>query len=704
MADTQIPWMQPGKKRAVVLAAVLLAIFLRTWAAWQLPVDADEPVYVQAGFEYARLLRAGDLQGVIDYAGNREHPPLVKLVYAGTILASGEQAGWERALLLGRLVSALAGSLAVWLAALANPVAGLLLAVQTLVVKYTGQAYLEALPLLASLAAVLALLRAQSPRDRWVWVSAAAFGLALAGKLAYFPVVIPAAYIFLREKRFSWKALPLYLLAAGLTFWALNPALWHDPLPRLLETLQFHAGYSQSAHVHQAGYPWYQPFLWVGRSMPYQWHPDVFFYLGFDGLIALLGLYGAVVSWKGGRRWPAVWMAAGMLFLLAWPVKWPQYALVVLPAFCFSAAQGLADLWRRASEWDLYWNWVDVMRPRPSKPVLLLTVFVVMALTLGDMLRILRADWYDRGWTSLSEENSPLPGGTVAAFAGLPDGRMALAGSGGLSFFELPEDTRLPAGWQSFTVRDSDLPAAPVSALAVGTGGELSLGTPAGVSRLHGQSWTHTPLGEVVDLAYARDGTLWAAGAGGLAAFDGQSWQSFTPQNSPLPAGFVLALAVEETQAGGEVVWAGTEAGLARLDTRSGAWQVYAPGSYAPGGGGIAGLLVDSRGRLWVATLGSGIAVWEGDAWMHFRAGDSGLTSNYIREIAETRPGSYWAGATRPGEVGGGLFHFDGQEWREYTPDNSGFNGGEPLAFAEDRFGRLWIGTRSDGLLIFEER
>ena len=41
--------------------------------------------------------------------------------------------------------------------ALVDPLAGGLLAVHTLFIKYTSQAYLEALPLFAGLAAVLAL-------------------------------------------------------------------------------------------------------------------------------------------------------------------------------------------------------------------------------------------------------------------------------------------------------------------------------------------------------------------------------------------------------------------------------------------------------------------------------------------------------------------------------------------------------------------
>jgi len=157
-----------------VWLVVVVGLLLRAWAAWQLPVDFDEPVYLQAGYEYAGLMRAGDWQGVIDYPENSEHPPLVKLIYGGVVLAAGPRASWEAVLLAGRLVSVVFGTLAVALVALVDPLAGGLLAVQTLVVKYTSQAYLEALPLAMALLALFALRRSQKERDAWFWLSAAA--------------------------------------------------------------------------------------------------------------------------------------------------------------------------------------------------------------------------------------------------------------------------------------------------------------------------------------------------------------------------------------------------------------------------------------------------------------------------------------------------------------------------------------------------
>ncbi|MBP1694399.1 MAG: two component regulator propeller domain protein, partial [Chloroflexi bacterium] len=154
-------------RRGAILIVVLIALVLRMWAAFQLPLDYDEPVYLQNAFDYAHFIQAGDLKAIIEYNGTPEHPPLTRLLYSLTILPFGAQAGWSEALTFARLVSVIFGTLAVWVLALVDPLAGGLFAIQTYAVKYTSQAYLEAVPLFASLAALFALRFSKVGRDRW---------------------------------------------------------------------------------------------------------------------------------------------------------------------------------------------------------------------------------------------------------------------------------------------------------------------------------------------------------------------------------------------------------------------------------------------------------------------------------------------------------------------------------------------------------
>src|SRR5512146_935923 len=100
------------KRWQVIVLVVLLAVLVRTWAAWQLPIDADEPTYLKAGQAYAQLIKSGDLQGLINYSYNQEHPPLVKLMYSLPYLVFEPRFGSTTEFYVDRAFSVFWGSLA----------------------------------------------------------------------------------------------------------------------------------------------------------------------------------------------------------------------------------------------------------------------------------------------------------------------------------------------------------------------------------------------------------------------------------------------------------------------------------------------------------------------------------------------------------------------------------------------------------------
>jgi hypothetical protein len=139
-------------------------------AVRDLPPDFDEFAYLPAAYWYAERMEPGRWREIPDEAENAEHPPMVKLLYAWQVRRSGApQPDWEAvepgkpmpaqarpAFQQARTLSAAAGVLQVAVLALAAPVGGLWLALDTYHVKYTSQAYIEALPgLLALLATFL---------------------------------------------------------------------------------------------------------------------------------------------------------------------------------------------------------------------------------------------------------------------------------------------------------------------------------------------------------------------------------------------------------------------------------------------------------------------------------------------------------------------------------------------------------------------
>ena len=384
----------------VVVAVVLVAIMLRLRAVDLLPIDFDEDDYLLAGQRYAQSIVQKDLRGIIDNEYNLEHPPLYKIAY-GVVLtalpqipdvpekptsappASSLPEPHFKAL---RLTSALFGVLEVLIVALVNPLAGLLLAVHTFTIKYTSQVMLEALPAFTSTVAVLAYVKAISnDHDRkkygWWLLSATALGMTVAAKYIYavvgFAIVIHWLFVAPREKggvipvndvddtqmsfpggskwsqrwsSFAQRIWPILIwgLVAVLIFYLADPFLWSDPLNRLKASILYNTGYSQSAEVQRASYPFWQPLVTIFQSVP--WHPGVFV-IAIDTIIALLALAGIKSAWRKNSIF-VVWLGVAFMFLLAWPTKWPQYILVLTVPLSLTAAEGLrAVIWNPVSGW-----------------------------------------------------------------------------------------------------------------------------------------------------------------------------------------------------------------------------------------------------------------------------------------------------------------------------------------------------------------
>ncbi|HNS51761.1 MAG TPA: two-component regulator propeller domain-containing protein [Anaerolineae bacterium] len=705
-----------GKRSRLValIAVVLLAALLRGWAALRLPVDYDEPTYLEAAFRYARALEAGDLAGVIDNSATQEHPPLVKFLYGLVVRALGDEAGWTLALYGARVLSALFGVLAVLVLGLVDPAAAGMMAVHTLAIKYSSQAYLEALPFLASLVSVLALVRVRAADQDgrrapggWFWLSAIALGVTAAGKYTYLPVVLVLLYVAVFEKRTRWHFLLLYFVVSIGVFWLLNPTLWREPVSRLFESLVFHIRYSQGSEVQSASLPWYQPLLWLSRSAPSAWHPDVFFYPGLDAIITLLALAGLYWEWRD-RRWVVVWIAAGLLFLLVWPTKWPQYTLIVTPALCLAASFAVGRAYRWLKEQELYWEWFRQMVPKPPLGFWVLVGVVLVAITIGYSAATLQLTMARLNWSHFTSDSTRLPSDTVYALLAGENGQMVVGTDHGMAVWSPPAAADLPDQWTLYTAGSSPLPDNSVRAVARDKAGRLWVGTEQGLASLDGSRWVTyraaelgLPGDQVHSLAVGSDGRIWVGTETGVAVLEGEAWVPLTTHTSGLSSDQVLALAVEPAPEG-DRVWLGTRRGVSRLDTASGQWVSF-PDDFDPTWGGVAALTFDSSGLLWAATSGGGLGRWDGTSWEFFRTSNSDIPFNSVSAVAEVRPGVLWVGTALPAEVGGELAEFDGQTWSVYD-SASGFSGAEALSIAQDSEGRWWIGTRTAGVDIYHAR
>jgi sugar lactone lactonase YvrE len=676
---------------------MILTIFLHVWAVSFLPQDFDEPVYLQNAFDYASAFRSGNFNAVIDYAGNPEHPAFVKLLYTSTVLVLGKSATWVNAFFASRAVSALFGALAVLFIALTlDPLAAGMLAVNTLAVKYTSQVYLEAVPHAMTIAAVLAFLRTDKDKpDRWFWLSAAALGIAAASKYSYLPVILVVlGYLAIMEKRIKFQWLLLYGVLSLAVFFVLDVHLWHDPFNRLLQSLTYYVQYSQGQHVEEIGYPWYQPFIWIFTSPAGSWHPNVFFYFGFDGFISILAVTGCKREWKE-RRWLVVWLVAGILFLLLWPTKWPQYVLTVTPTLCIMGAESFHRVIRWIRTQDTYWEYLKEMLPAPSKwlwvaigafALFIAAIYLSAAIKLA-VGRI--------GWSNVTQTNSFLPSNTVYALLPLEDGKILIGTEKGAGIWIPAQTTDEPPSWTLFTMANSGMTSNRVLSLARDERGDLWFGTADGVSCFDGTSWSSFQAGElglpddyILSLAASPDGRIYAGTLSGAAIWNGIGWSPITQTEGQ--AVFALAAADD-----GQIIWFGTESGADQLEVRDGTWIDY------PADKPVKNLLIDSSGTLWAATSGAGLARLDGSSWTYFRTSNSGIPFNTVNWVAEVQPGLLWVGTAKPTSAGGAAASFDGVEWHAFWTNNSGTTGAEVTVITVQS-GRVWMGTRTKGIDLYQ--
>ena len=180
------------------------------------------------------------------------------------------------------------------------------------------------------------------PRWRLLIFSAAALGLAAAGKYLYGIVGFVLLAFLIRRTRSIRSAL-LYCTAALSVFLLADPFLWPNPPMRLWESLTFHWRFAHSEHVVSFAMPWYSPIAHLLRAAPTKWHPGVF-YTGLADLIILpLSLIGIPRALRDRPIWVA-WAGFGLLVLLIWPTKWPQYILLVLPPLSVCAGIGIEQI------------------------------------------------------------------------------------------------------------------------------------------------------------------------------------------------------------------------------------------------------------------------------------------------------------------------------------------------------------------------
>lgn len=222
--------------------------------------------------------------------------------------------------------------------------------------------------------------------------------------------------------------------------------------------------------------------------------------------------------------------------------------------------------------------------------------------------------------------------------------------------------------------------------MPVTQGGGTSYASLAAVPVAHsvatstGAGWTtYESINQIQDLAFAPDGTLWAATGGGLVHWDleetGLSYSRY-----PLHAS-VLAVAPDNS------VWLGLGQGVCRFDGT--ACAPYTPSSDLAGND-VYAITVTPDGIVWVGT-GHGVSRFDGSSWKSY---PSSVTTH---DLAVTTSGEIWAASA--GGVGRYLLTEDA--WVTYTEEH-GLPNTNVQAIAAGPDDEVWAYVLWEGVYRFD--
>ena len=201
-------------------------------------------------------------------------------------------------------------------------------------------------------------------------------------------------------------------------------------------------------------------------------------------------------------------------------------------------------------------------------------------------------------------------------------------------------------------------------------------------------------------------GNLWVGtNAGGLDRLDRSTWR-FTryahDASDPASISNDSVYAIVEDRDGH--LWVGTQGGLNRLDPATGRFEPFPAGPSGPGHDYVAGLHLDRKGRLWIATVGGGLSRRDpgtGRFTVFRSAADdpSSIPSDAVFDIAEDDEGRLWL-ATMNGPC---RMNPDANRFERFPfPPGATRGAGFATAVAVDRERGVWASSLDAGLWRFD--
>jgi ligand-binding sensor domain-containing protein len=220
------------------------------------------------------------------------------------------------------------------------------------------------------------------------------------------------------------------------------------------------------------------------------------------------------------------------------------------------------------------------------------------------------------------------------------------------------------------------------------------------VTCLHAQIEKNTYENGIVNCSIEdRTGNLWFGTTDkGVFRFDGRSFINFTEKEGLTSAHIACIL---EDKNG--MIWIGTDNGICFYDGKmfNKVEMPHANSDQEKDGYGrivrspnyILSMFQDTKGDLWLGTMGYGIYRFDGSLFTFFSEIDV-VKESFVETILEDKTGKIWFG-TR----GTGLWSYDGKSFANFRSEYINFN--HILAILQDKNSHLWISCVGAGLRYY---
>lgn len=224
-----------------------------------------------------------------------------------------------------------------------------------------------------------------------------------------------------------------------------------------------------------------------------------------------------------------------------------------------------------------------------------------------------------------------------------------------------------------------------------------------GVARYDGRAFTYfstedgLAANQVNSITEDQAGNIWLSTIAGVSQYDGQSFSNYTQANGLMHNETEHIFADSKGD-----IWVSSKKGIDRYDGKAFTHfplphSKLTEASFNGSTQRVWDILEDSKSRIWLATDGHGVYLFDGKNVQQFTQAD-GLSSNNIISLAEDKNGHIWFGAAASAQAGG-LSRFDGQKITQYTSEEK-MNKNDITSIYEDKRGKLWISAKHQGVYL----